>query len=64
EPGTAIVADLTEVALYTDRRGVMAEWNGQGQSDFESNLFRLRVEGRFGLGVGQPQAVVQVDTAA
>lgn len=64
EPGTAIVADLTEVTLFTDRRGVMAEWNGQGQSDFESNKIRLRVEGRFGLGVGQPQAVVQVDTTA
>ncbi|MCT1516589.1 phage major capsid protein, partial [Dietzia cercidiphylli] len=58
--GTAIVADLSEVTLFTDRRGVMAEWNGQGQEDFESNLIRLRVEGRFGLGVGQPSAVVQV----
>ncbi|WP_407334593.1 phage major capsid protein [Dietzia kunjamensis] len=62
--GTAVVADLSEVTLFTDRRGVMAEWNGQGQTDFESNLIRLRVEGRFGLGVGQPSAVVQVATAA
>lgn len=62
--GTAIVADLSEVTLFTDRRGVMAEWNGQGQTDFESNLVRLRVEGRFGLGVGQPSAVVKVATAA
>ncbi|WP_440219824.1 phage major capsid protein [Dietzia sp. MNB45] len=62
--GTAVVADLSEVTLFTDRRGVMAEWNGQGQEDFETNKLRLRVEGRFGLGVGQPSAVVQVDTTA
>lgn len=64
EAGTAIVADLSEVTLFTDRRGVMAEWNGQGQDDFSSNKIRLRVEGRFGLGVGQPAAVVQVATTA
>ncbi|PAY23167.1 hypothetical protein CEY15_10280 [Dietzia natronolimnaea] len=63
EPGTAIVADLTEVSLFTDCRGVMAEWNGQSQSAFESNLIRLRVEGRLGLGVGKLQAVSESQTA-
>lgn len=64
EPGTAVVGDFREVTLFTDRRGVMAEWNGQAQDDFARNLIRLRTEGRFGVGVGQPQAIVRVDTAA
>ncbi|HJC29578.1 MAG TPA: phage major capsid protein [Candidatus Dietzia intestinigallinarum] len=64
EPGTAVVGDFREVTLFTDRRGVTAEWNGQGQEDFAKNLIRLRTEGRFGVGVGQPQAIVKVDTAA
>lgn len=64
EPGTAVVGDFSEVTLFTDRRGVMAEWNGQAQDDFAKNLVRLRTEGRFGVGVGQPQAIVKVDTTA
>lgn len=64
EPGTAVVGDFREVTLFTDRRGVMDEWNGQAQDDFARNLIRLRTEGRFGVGVGQPQAIVRVDTAA
>lgn len=62
--GTALVADLSEVSLFTDRRGVMAEWAHNSGDDFERNLVRLRVEGRFGVAVGQPSAVVKVDTAA
>jgi HK97 family phage major capsid protein len=64
EPGTAVVGDFREVTLFTDRRGVMAEWNGQAQDDFARNLIRLRTEGRFGVGVGQPQAIVRVATSA
>ena len=64
EPGTAVVGDFREVTLFTDRRGVTAEWNGQAQEDFARNQVRLRTEGRFGVGVGQPQAIVKVDTTA
>ena len=42
----------------------MAEWAQNSGEDFEHNLVRLRVEGRFGVGVGQPAAVVQVATIA
>ena len=59
-----LAGDFSEVTLFTDRRGVMAEWAQNSGEDFEHNLVRLRVEGRFGVGVGQPAAVVQVATIA
>ncbi|MBB1057557.1 phage major capsid protein [Dietzia sp. B19] len=63
-PGTGVVADLSQASLFTDSRGVTAEWNGQAKESFERNEVILRTEGRFGFGLGQPQAVVKVDTAA
>lgn len=63
EPGTALVADLSQVSLMVDRRGLMAEWNQAGD-DFSRNLVRLRVEHRAGVAVSQPQGIVQVATTA
>lgn len=64
EVGTAMVADLRQAMVFSDRRGVMAEWTQNSGTDFEHNLQRLRVETRMNVGVGQPSAVVQVATAA
>lgn len=43
---------------------VSVKWSDAVNADFTQNAVRCRVEGRFGLSVNQPAAVVRVSTAA
>ncbi len=61
--GSAVMLDTSTLALYTDRQGVAVEWSTSGD-DFERNQVRARCEGRFSLGVFQPNGAVKVTTAA
>lgn len=51
------------VTLDHDGR-VEVKWSDAVNDDFSKNQVRCRVEGRFGISVNQPGAVVQVATAA
>jgi HK97 family phage major capsid protein len=58
---------VTEEVSLTWFEGVYdanAFGTGDGASDFERNLIRFRVEGRFGFGVTRPSGVVHVDLSA
>ncbi|MFW0790848.1 hypothetical protein [Gordonia sp. CPCC 205333] len=41
----------------------LVEWDASGEL-FEKNRMRVRVEGRFGVSVYRPEAIVKVGTAA
>ena len=43
---------------------VEVKWSDVVSDDFAHNFIRCRVEGRFGVSVNQPGAVVKVATAA
>jgi hypothetical protein len=38
--------------------------SGSGASDFERNMLRFRFEGRFGLEILRPSAIVEIDLTA
>ncbi|MFJ4879345.1 HK97 family phage prohead protease [Streptomyces sp. NPDC088745] len=72
--GTAHLADFSQMRLQVRQDGVL-DWSenmydpnalgaGQGASDFERNMLRFRFEGRFGLEILRPSAIVEVDMAA
>lgn len=60
---TGLVIGKDAVTLDHDGN-VDAAWSENVASDFASNFLRCRVEGRFGVSVNQPGAVVKVGTAA
>lgn len=57
---TAMVLDTSTVAVDTDTQGIRLQWSEFSGTDFESNLLRVRCEGRFGVSVYQPSGVVKV----
>ncbi|GAA1732979.1 phage major capsid protein [Microbacterium paludicola] len=60
--GTALALDLDAATIDHDTRGVQVEWDrSQG---FKTNELIARVEGRFGLSVYRPDAIVEIDLAA
>lgn len=59
---TAVVLDPAAVSVDVVG-GIDVEWDGAG-SLFAKNQVQVRVEGRFGLSVYQPAAIVKVATAA
>lgn len=72
--GTAYLADFSQMRLQVRQDGVL-DWSenvydpdaisaGVGASDFERNMLRFRFEGRFGLEILRPSAIVEVDMAA
>lgn len=78
EPGGAYLADFSQVRLQVRQEG-MLDWTEnhydpnafpdeepaeRGASDFERNLIRFRFEGRFGLEILRPSAIVKVDLGA
>lgn len=56
-PGTALALDLASVGLDTDTRGIQIKWDTS--TGFEKNEVRARVEGRFGVSVFLPKAIVK-----
>ncbi|MEU2719609.1 phage major capsid protein [Streptomyces smyrnaeus] len=72
--GTAYLADFRQMRLQVRQDG-MLDWSenvydpdalgaGSGASDFERNMLRFRFEGRFGLEILRPSAIVEVDLTA
>ncbi|MFE1430375.1 phage major capsid protein [Streptomyces fungicidicus] len=72
--GSAILADFSQMNLQVRQEGVL-DWSenvydpnalgaGSGATDFERNMLRFRFEGRFGLEILRPSAIVQVDLTA
>ncbi|SOD63663.1 phage major capsid protein, HK97 family [Streptomyces zhaozhouensis] len=74
--GTAFLADFAQTRLQSRQEGVL-DWSEnmydpnafpdetdpqtRGASDFERNMIRFRFEGRFGLEILRPSAIVEVD---
>jgi HK97 family phage prohead protease/HK97 family phage major capsid protein len=59
---TALI--IGDGAVTVDHDGVIdSRWSDAVGSDFKFNFLRNRTEGRFGVSVNQPAAVVLVDTA-
>ncbi|MFP8882559.1 phage major capsid protein [Streptomyces mangrovi] len=72
--GTAYLADFSQMRLHIREEGRL-DWSenvydpdalgtGVGASDWERNMIRFRYEGRFGLEVRRPSAIVEVDLTA
>ena len=60
---TALI--IGDGAVTVDHDGVIdSRWSDAVGSDFKFNFLRNRTEGRFGVSVNQPAAVVLVETAA
>ncbi|MFS0912810.1 phage major capsid protein [Microbacterium sp. 179-I 3D2 NHS] len=55
--GTALALDLSAVGLDTDTRGIQIKWDTS--TGFDKNEVRARVEGRFGVSVFLPKAIVK-----
>jgi HK97 family phage major capsid protein len=62
--GTGLALDSSAVTIDTDAGGIRVQWSNATGTDFEQNQTRARCEGRFGLSVYQPAAVVNVSLAA
>lgn len=60
---TGLVLGEGSVVVDTDGN-VETHWSDNVADDFTKNFLRCRVEGRFGVSVSQPAAVVKVGTAA
>ncbi|AUH68895.1 MULTISPECIES: phage major capsid protein [Gordonia] len=60
---TAVVLDPSAVSVDVVGAAVDIEWDTSGEL-FERNQTRVRVEGRFGVSVYRPEAIVKVGTAA
>lgn len=60
---TAVVLDPSAVSVDVVGSAVDIEWDASGAL-FEKNQMRVRVEGRFGVSVYRPEAIVKVGTAA
>lgn len=63
DPGTALLWDRTALGLSHDGN-LDVEWANTHSTDFEKNLLRFRVEGRYNLDVFQPEAVVEITLGA
>jgi HK97 family phage major capsid protein len=72
--GTAYLADFSQMRLQVRQDGVL-DWSeniyrpdgisaGVGATDFERNLITFRFEGRFGLEILRPSAIVEIDLTA
>lgn len=72
--GVAHLADFSQMRLQVRQDGVL-DWSeniyrpdalgaGVGASDFERNMLTFRFEGRFGLEILRPSAIVEVDLTA
>jgi hypothetical protein len=77
--GEAFLADLSQTRLQVRQDG-MLDWSenmydpnafpeeiepeDKGASDFERNMIRFRFEGRFGLEILRPAAIVEVELTA
>ena len=72
--GIAYLADFSQMLLHIREEGRL-DWSeniydpnalgtGVGASDFQRNLLRFRFEGRFGLEIRRPSAIVEVDLTA
>ncbi|PJJ62178.1 phage major capsid protein [Compostimonas suwonensis] len=57
--GTALALDLDAATVDRDTRGVQVDWDRSGVL-FEKNQIKARVEGRFGLSVYRPEAIVKI----
>lgn len=55
--GTALALDLDAVGFDTDTAGINVKWDTS--TGFDKNQVRARVEGRFGVSVFQPSAIVK-----
>jgi HK97 family phage prohead protease/HK97 family phage major capsid protein len=63
--GAGVGLVIGDGAVVLDHDGVIETlWSDAVSDDFKRNKLRCRVEGRFGVSVSQPAAVVQVETAA
>ncbi|MCD9145788.1 phage major capsid protein [Streptomyces albireticuli] len=73
--GTAYLADFARATRLQVRQEGLLDWSenmydpnalgtGVGASDFERNMLRFRFEGRFGLEILRPSAIVEVDLTA
>jgi HK97 family phage prohead protease/HK97 family phage major capsid protein len=63
--GDDVALIIGQDAVTVDHDGVVdVRWSDAVASDFAANYVRCRVEGRFGVSVNQPGAVVMVETAA
>ena len=60
---TGLVIGSDAVTIDHDGR-VDTAWSDAVSDDFTKNFVRARVEGRFGVSVNQPGAIVKVATAA
>lgn len=60
---TAVVLDPSAVSVDVVGSAVDIEWDASGEL-FEKNQMRVRVEGRFGVSIYRPEAIVKVGTAA
>lgn len=72
--GTAYLADFSQMRLQVRQDGVL-DWSenvydpdalgsGVGATDFQRNMLRFRFEGRFGLEILRPSAIVEIDLTA
>ncbi|GEK03508.1 phage major capsid protein [Streptomyces sp. 1-11] len=72
--GSALLADFSQTRLQVRQDGVL-DWSenvydpnalgtGSGATDFERNMLRFRFEGRFGLEILRPSAIVKIDLTA
>jgi HK97 family phage major capsid protein len=72
--GVAHLADFRQMRLQVRQDGVL-DWSenvydpnalgaGVGAADFERNMLRFRFEGRFGLEILRPSAIVEIDLTA
>ncbi|MET9604503.1 HK97 family phage prohead protease [Streptomyces sp. NPDC006512] len=72
--GTAHLADFSQMRLQVRQEGVL-DWSENiyrpdalgedvGASDFQRNLVTFRFEGRFGLEILRPSAIVEIDLTA
>jgi HK97 family phage major capsid protein len=61
--GTAILGDFTQLRVYV-REGARVDIDTSGPELFDKNLFKMRGEGRFGIGVLRPQAFAIIDLTA
>lgn len=62
--GTGLVFDDDALAVATDTAGIETRWSDATADDFSKNQLRARVEGRFGLDVYQPAAIVKATLTA
>ena len=61
--GAKVDLVIAETAVTVDHDGVVdVRWSDAVGTDFEEDAVRCRVEGRFGVSVNQPGAIVKIST--